>query len=141
MAVIFLYLYFSSPGKVVVDTNGEVKGLTNNIRASLQGKGFWKNQLKEVNSELEWELGEPQRQEKLDHEMNQMFRELNQSMENMYRKYPDMRPSAYERQAEALRERADQIEQQELDRYLENIRLKRIAELRSILLLVRANAE
>jgi sRNA-binding protein len=141
LAATFLYLYFSSPGKVVVDNNGNVKGLINNVRASIQGKEFWKNQLKEVNSELEWERNEPQRQAKLDREMNQMFRELDQSMEEMYQEYPDMRPSAAERQAEALRDRADQIEQQEFDRYLEKLRLERIAELKIILPLVKARAE
>jgi len=126
---------------VVVDANGNIEGFINSIRASIQGKEFWKNQLKEVNSVLEWELGEPQRQAKLNREMNQMFREVDQSMEEMYREYPDMRPSAAERLAEVLRERADQIEQQEVDRYIDKIRLERIAELRNILPLVKASAE
>ena len=62
-------------------------------------------------------------------------------MEEMYREYPDLRLSPAKRQAEALRERADQIEQTELDRFIEKIRLERIAELRKILPIVKAKAD
>lgn len=141
LVAVFLYVYCSSPGKVVVDKNGNIKGLINKARASIQMKRFWKNQLKEINAELKWQLGEPLRKAKLDREMKQIFNEFDQSMEEMYREHPEMRPSVAERQAEALRERADQIEQQEFDRYLEKMRLERIAELRNILPLVKSRIE
>lgn len=141
IALAFLYLYFSSPEKVVVDEQGNINGLINNARESIQGKAFWRNQLIKVSSKLEWELGEPQRQAKFNQKMNQMMREVNQSMEEMHQKYPDTRPSAAERQADALRERADQIERQELDRYLEKLRTERVSELRKILPIVKARAE
>lgn len=139
--LIVAYLYVSSPGKVVVDEAGYVKGLMNTARAALQGKNFWKDQLREVHSDLQRELSEPHRKAELDREMNQMLREVDQSTEEMYRVHPDMRPSPEERQAEALRERADQIEQVEVDRFLEKIRLERIAELRKILPVVQAKGE
>lgn len=141
IALAFLYLYFSSPEKVVVDEQGNINGLINNARESIQGKAFWRNQLIKVSSELEWELGEPQRQAKFNQKMNQMMREVNQSMEEMHKKYPDTRPSAAERQADALRERADQIERRELDRYFEKLRIERVSELRKILPIVKARAE
>lgn len=141
IAVVFLFLYFSSPGKVVVDEQGKVSGLINNARSLVQGPSFWEDQLLEVNSELDWHLKEPQRQAELQRELENMSREFDRSMEEFYREYPDMEPSAAERQAEALRERADQIEQDELDRQLERLRLERIAELRNILPLIIENAE
>ena len=131
--IVAVYLYLSSPGKVVVDEVGDVKDLINTARAALQGKNFWKDQFREVNSALQRELSEPQRRAELDSEMNQMLREVDQSTEEMYREHPDLRPSPEERQAEILRERADQIEQAEFDRFLEKIRLERIAELRKLL--------
>jgi hypothetical protein len=136
--LIVAYLYFSSPGKLVVDEAGDVEGLTNKARAILQGKSFWKDQLREVTSDLQQELSEPQRKAQLDREMNQGLRKFDQSMEEMYREHPDLRPSPEERLAQVLRDRADEIEQAESDRFLEKIRLKRIAELRKILPVVQA---
>ncbi len=141
IAVVFLFLYFSSPGKVVVDEQGKVRGLIDNARSWVQGSSFWEGQLLEVNSELDWHLKEPRRQAELNREMENMSREFDRSMEELYREFPDMEPSAAERQAEVLRERADQIEQNELDRQLERFRLERISELRNILPIVKENAE
>ena len=139
--LIIAYLYLSSPGKVVVDEAGDVKGLINTARAALQGENFWKNQLREVRSALQRELSEPQHMAELGREMNKMLSEVDQSMEKMYTEHPDMRPSPEKRQAEVLRKRADQIEQAELDRLIEKIRLERIAELRKILPVVQAKGK
>ncbi len=37
-----LYMYFSLPNKIVIDNKGNIDGLINEIRASMQGKEFWK---------------------------------------------------------------------------------------------------
>src|SRR5690606_12603389 len=103
IAVVFLFLYFSSPGKVVVDEQGKVRGLINNARSWVQGASFWEDQLLAVNSELDWYLKEPRRQAELNREMENMSREFDRSMEELYREFPDMEPSAAERQAEVLR--------------------------------------
>ena len=79
--------------------------------------------------------------EELDRITEEGVREFDQLMEEMYREHPEMRPSQADLQAEALRERADQIEQEEFDRLVEKMRLKRIAELRKILQLVKDRAE
>lgn len=126
------YLYISSPGEVVVEENANVIGLFNKARESIQGKRFWKNQLIEVENELEWELGEPKRIAEFDREMRKDDREFQKEEEQFYQEYPDMRPSAAELKAEALRVRADAIEQAELDRELNQYRLQRIGELRII---------
>lgn len=141
LIAILLFLYFSSPGNVVVDARGNINGSINRARESIQREAFWKDQLTKVNSELQWELGAPQRQMELDQEMNQMMRAIDQSMEEIYLDYPEMRPSPTQQQAESLRERADEIEQQELDLYLENFRIERISELREILPIVKARTE
>lgn len=135
------YLYLSSPGKVVVQDNGEVKGLVNKTREALQGKRFWKGQLFEVNKELAWKLGEPRREAEFDQELRAMVREFEKEDEQFYRDFPDMRPSPVERHAEALRDRADALEQGELGHELEQWRLQRIAELRRIKRLVEVQAK
>lgn len=136
-----MYMYYSIPNKIVVDNNGNIDSLINEIRASMQGNEFWKDQLNRINSELDWQLGGPQRQAKLVGEMNQIFGEFNQSMEETYRNHPEMRPSAAKRQAEALRERADQIEQQEFYHELEKHRLDRIKVLRNLIPLIKSRTK
>ena len=133
LILIFLYLNFSSPDKVVVDSSGNISGLINNLRETIQGNGFWEKQLQVAKSDLEWELSEPKRQAELDNELNQIMKETDESMEDMYREFPDMRPSKAETQAEKLRDRADEIEQQELDRELELMRQEAIIELKHII--------
>ena len=136
-----VYLCISNPGEVVVQDSGKVDGVINHARKALQGKRFWKNQLLEIDKELKWELGEPKRNAEWDRELRLMDREFEKEDKEFYREYPDMRPSAAERQAEALRERADAIEQAELDRELEKLRIQRIAELRKLKPVVQIKAK
>jgi len=136
----FLYSYLSTPGKVAVNSGGEVIGLMNIARASLQGKRFWVSQLNEVSSELEWWLGAPERRAKLEQTLYEISAKNNERMEAFYEKHPNLKPSYAKQQEDALRERADQIEQQEIEYRLEEYRQKRISELQKILVRVRENA-
>ena len=136
-----LYLFFSSPGEVVVDADGNITGLTNAFRASLQGKRFWATQLQEITTELAWQRGEPQRRLELDALMAESAREADAFMEQAYRNFPQTRPSEAERRAQALREEADRLEDQEFSRMVEEYRLGFIAELEALLPTVRAKAE
>ena len=117
IVLIFLYLNFSSPNKIVVDRNGNISGLINKFRENIQGNRFWNKQLKIATSDLKWALNEPNRQAKLD-----------QIMEDMYQKLPNSRPSNAEIQAQRLRKIADKIEYHEFDREIELIRQKTIKE-------------
>lgn len=45
------YIYVSKPGRVVVNEQGHVEGLANKARSVMQGKRFWKLQLKMATSE------------------------------------------------------------------------------------------
>jgi len=108
--LVVAYLYFSSPGEVVVNGTGEVLGLINNVRATLQGKRFWRGQLREVDSEIDKHLSDPQFMTETRRALDQVGRKTDQALEEVYKKNPEIRPSPAERQAEALRERADRIE-------------------------------
>lgn len=123
----------------MVNGTAEIKGVINKARAGLQGKGFWKDQLRTIKSELQWQLSEPQRESEKN--MEELYRELNKDLGEIYRKNPERRPSRAEHRAELLRERADQIEQAEIDREFEQMRKERIAELRKIRKVVQAKAK
>ena len=122
IATIFIYLFFSTPGKVVINEAGDTSGFINSIRSNLQGKDFWKDQVKEVKEELKNELNFPRDQAELKKDLDKLDTDINRDMEDMYREFPEMRPSDQDRLAENLREEADRIDAQELDKTLDEYR-------------------
>jgi len=137
LALLFvLYVSFSSPGKVVIKESGSIAGIINIARELVQGKSFWQGQLKAITTNLNKLEAEPAETTKMNQKMESMMVESKRDDEKMYRDYPDMRPSEAERQAEALRDKADSIEQAEWDRTMEKERLEQIVSLRKIYALV-----
>lgn len=134
------YVSFSSPGKVVITETGDITGIINNARELVQGKTFWQGQLNAITTRLNKLEAEPAETAKMNREMENMLIESQRDTEKMYRDYPDTRPSEAERQAEALRDKADRVEQAEWDRTMEKERLERIASLRKIYSLVENRA-
>lgn len=143
----YAYIAFSQPNVVAFEQDGSVVGVTNKMRESIQGYKFWENQLRLVRSRLRRELSAPERQaiakqyfdaqqESIDRKME----EFHQEMEEVYQKYPDWRPSQAQQEADALREKADEIEQTESDAIMEKYRLIRISELRQLLPVAEAKA-
>lgn len=108
-AVSLLYLFLSSPDGLVVSPKGDVKWITNRARAVLQGRSFWVQQLGVAQRQLSEARAAPEREAQGWRELEQAQRELDRETEYMYRRAPHLRPS----RAEALRERADRIEEQE----------------------------
>jgi hypothetical protein len=141
LIVVLHYLYFSSPGWVVVNKNGEIYGLTNKARAALQGKKFWRDQLHEVRQEIRWEEFGILRKAANDRILGKIGRDTNREMEKFYRRYPQVRSSKAERQTEALRSQFDPIEWTVSHPFFEVIRQKRFQELRMILPVVQSKAE
>jgi hypothetical protein len=136
--IIFIFKLTSSPGQIVVNQEGEIQGLFNMLRESVQGKRFWRDQAKEISKKLEWEVTEPERQAEWDRKTEELERELDRELEELYRDSPNLKPSRAELLAERLREEADRIEQAELDRELEQLRLEGIEDLRVLLEVVKA---
>lgn len=139
-----LYVYFSSPEEVVVTPTGQILGILNQARASMQGRTFWKDQLDQAHRTFRWEQGEPERAAERAAGLRQVIetveRENKKIREQVYRESPNLRPSPAARQSEALRELADRIEQAETERMLEQLRLERIANLERTLPLLEARA-
>jgi hypothetical protein len=138
MGVILIYLFLSSPDGVAVDRSGNVKGIFNVAREGLQGKRFWTNQVEVINAQLQWELSQPRRQAEMNREYGEAISEMDRSMEDMYKEFPEMRPSAAERRADSLREKAERIEDAEMARFLENARLQEMSKLQTILPIAKA---
>ncbi len=130
---ICLFLFFSSPNKLVVDELGNIKGITNKAREIVQGKKFWRRQGLKADEDLKWYLEQPKREAKSEAEWNALVRELKEEDEKLYREYPEMRPSKAEQLAEELREKADRIEEEEHKKEDEKWRKKEIAKLHVII--------
>jgi hypothetical protein len=141
LIVVLNYLNFSSPAWVVVNKNGKIYGLTNKVRAALQGKKFWRNQLHEVRQEIQWEEFGILRKAANDRILGKISRDTNHEMEEFYRRYPQIRSSKAERRAEALGGQFDQIKWIRFHPVFEEIRQKRFQELRMILQVVKSKTE
>lgn len=134
--LISLWALFSSPDSVVVNSSGEIRGGINVLRDKVQGLGFWENQLDRLNYELAEAQAYPdlmdQMHREVDENFESVFQEIDQDMEELYSKYPEMRPTPEEKRAEALRERAAKIEEEESRRYIRKIFAERARELIAI---------
>ena len=137
LLLLFSYLVLSSPDEVVIKKNSDVSGLLNTIRARLQGKSFWQNQLKQVDQELEWLKSQPERTERINIEIDKILRENEESMEKLYKKYPKIHPSPSKSTTESLREMANEVERAEFESLMENYRLERIYELEMLRRIIR----
>ncbi len=134
------YLFFSSPGLVVVNKNGEIHGLANKARATLQGEKFWKDQLHEVHRELRWGESGILRYAANGRTLEKPDRDANREMEIFYRRYPQLRSSLAELHTEAARGRVSQVKWIIFSGVLEEMRRERFQELQYILPIVRSKA-
>jgi hypothetical protein len=125
-----VYFLESSPEGIVVAADGNVKGYGNLIRSILQGDRFWRGQLTAAQKALVWELSAPERQARWEAKLEKLGRTISQRQENLYQRKPMARPSVGEERAEALREEAERMEQDEMDQQLEYYRSKRIDNLK-----------
>lgn len=146
----FIYLLFSSPGKVVVNQSAEVSGLLNRLRAGLQGKRFWNDQLSCGEAEIKVLQAFPALMEETQKGLDQTKKEIDQivakadrAMDEFYRTHPNVKPPAEPKQTEAaaLRQRADDLDAAQVTQFLYEIRVQRIEELKSILPIIRLRTE
>jgi len=140
VTVAVLYLYFSSPGRVVVSRTGEIQGLANQARASLQGKRFWRDQLHEVTREIRWDDSGILENSVDGRTSGESDWDADREMETYYRKYPKSRSSLAELHAKAERGRITQVEWMVYSSLLEELRKNRSHELQGILPVVRSKA-
>ena len=123
------YSVIVTPNTLVVSPNGDIKGTINIIRAELQGQRFWREQQLKAKREFEWISSAPQRNANLNTRTVEIMEQHRQRMNDFYEKYPNSRPSSAEEKAQTLRDKADMIEQEEMEQTLNKARLNRLAKL------------
>ena len=141
LIVVVQYFYFSSPGRVVVNKDGDIYGLTNKARAVLQGKNFWRDQLREVKLEIQWQEFGMLRRAANDRILEKIGRGTNREMEIFYRRYPQVRSSKAVRRSEGLGGQSDQFKWVKFHPFFQEMRQRRFQELRMILPVVQSKAE
>ncbi|WP_404298084.1 hypothetical protein [Halomonas sp.] len=129
-ALLVAYLAFSAPSDVVVDTDGRIQGPTNHIRSWLQGRGFWQEQMRLAEEEYQELQDEPRRRAAMNQEMNRLMAEADRVIAETDRELG--LSSSASSQADRARDRADAIEDAEMQRWLEQMRRERMRDLQVI---------
>ena len=87
LVLYFIYLLFSSPGVIVINTNGEIKGVNNQLRVLIKRKQFWDGQFQKVTEQLE-QLNSYQEQMK---EIQSSTEKKSTEKEEMIRQFEEFR--------------------------------------------------
>ena len=131
-----LYFWLLTAG-IVANESGEISGSINKLREKVQGKRFWRKQLKEIDSELEG-----------CYLYLKQLAETEMTIQESERNLPELRPNqpareaeSLRKRAEALRKRANQIEWDETHRFMRQNMLERIARLKRIRAQVETRAQ
>lgn len=130
VAVVAASMVLSSPRHLVLDESCNPKGPVNRARASVQGCRFWAKQLVILESDLEFAREWPARAARIVADMNRAVEPAMQatddSMEDLYRKHPELRPSPEEQRAARLREMANAEEARGRDREMRRIMAEQV---------------
>lgn len=137
-ALFAAWLYIFVPDKVVVAPSGDIAGL-HGVQELIQGSRFWKGQNEAARNELARLIDEPRQNAKLKADMRKLDADMARDDAAMCAKdktlcMPPPTPS------ERLRERADELDTQELERWLEDYRQQRMEKLRGIITLTAERA-
>jgi hypothetical protein len=134
IAVYILYLAYSESNEIVINKNSEITGIIRKLQKYAQEDDFWKRQLVLVKHELRHEESFPIRMAELKGSLNKIVVEAQESIQKFNNKNPSLNLdlSEAQKQADALREKADNIEHREMDAIMEEMRLERIDWLKSV---------
>lgn len=113
----------------------QIDGPIQKLKALVQGRRYWANQLALLDAEIQRLESQPdtikRMQAIVDEQVRDVLKRSRQSMEELYSRYPDLRPSRSQIQADELRNRADAIEHAEMLKTLERLNAHRLTELKS----------
>ena len=134
LIVIFIsYFKFSSTDKIAINEQGNVSGVLNKLRYKLQDKDFLIEQKKIIEHRIDYEKKEPERLKEFNETIKKFIDKNNESMAELEKQYPSMKPSEIQIYIDELRSRADKLEELENEKMLEKFRLEHISELELIL--------
>jgi hypothetical protein len=103
------YFYFSKPKSLVINDNGKIKGVVNNIRANVQCELFWKSQYKiayRMNEQKNTSPDPPSKAYWSSLKNNENYQNAKKELDKIKKTY--FSPEQY--RAEKLREEADSVE-------------------------------
>jgi hypothetical protein len=136
IVVIFGYIYFSKPKKVVINEKGRIEGLINKGRALLQGNKFWDLQFRMANEIYNKSLVPALPSSA---ELQELYRKMHEAEIALYEKIKPLY-STEEQMAYSLRMRADSIEKagkwRVLDDAAEAVRVKETEKYKIIIPLI-----
>lgn len=118
---------FLSPSQLVVDSSGNITTIVDRLGAEIQGGRFWVVQLRYIDAEI-IRLKTPVQLPKSD-DSSKVLEDTDRLIADIYKDYPQLRPSTAEQKAELLRDEADRIESAEIADNIEQYRLQRISTL------------
>ncbi|QJQ93902.1 MULTISPECIES: hypothetical protein [Halomonadaceae] len=103
------YLTISQPDKLVVDAYGQIEGVLNQARATLQQERFWKGQLDKARYRIQYLEDSMERHEAPQARLQKKIDESRKTADEYFDEYPDISGQyAYMASAE-LRDLADAI--------------------------------
>jgi arsenate reductase-like glutaredoxin family protein len=100
-----------------IDDSCNISGPIEKLKLGIQGKRYWANQLQLLDNTVQDLEAQPEKQERLrralqtmDEKTDEIIENNRRSMEELYLKHPELRPSPQHTLAQELRKRADAIE-------------------------------
>lgn len=123
------------PTELSFNDSCQISGPIQKLKSSVQGKHYWAKQLQLLDEEVRYWEAQPERfknvQQMAQKRVNEALAKNRQFMEEIYSKYPELRPSPHQTMADELRKQADAIEHAELLEKLEQLRTQRLMTLKS----------
>jgi len=133
LALVSVWLTYPSKEIDISLKSCQPSGVLANLRSILHEDLFWNNQRQALSTKLAEERNWPKRKAELDRTLNKAIAEVDQTLEEMYRENPELKP-APPTQSERLYRMAEEAEQRELDAFVETFRQEEIHRLETCLL-------
>jgi hypothetical protein len=139
IVLLFAWLYFYEPSKVVVATSGNVSGVYA-LQSFIQGNKFWHAQNKVAHLSLQRLIDQPRSDAAFDVETQRMNAQFSREDAALCAKNIDLcfPPKTV---ADNLRDKADELDANELKREMEVYRQQRMVELREIISVIEQRTE
>jgi len=137
IVIAFIFVGFYNIDRISIDQQENPVGIVNTLREIVFPSHFWEEQERLIENKIA-DLEDQPRQDAEEERLNrELDRQLKQDSEKYYLEHPEERPSVAEQKAQALRDKADEIENIEVKAFLEKSRLEDLAEYRRMLDFVR----
>jgi hypothetical protein len=112
-----------------INKSCDISGPAQKLKLAVQGKRYWAKQLELLDDEVRDIETHPERMRRLqiaNEGMSEILEKHRQSMEELYSKFPELRPSPQQTLAQELRKRADAIEGTWLQERMNEVRTQRL---------------